>query len=66
MYTFLIANMTCGKCIGAVNRAILEGDHDAQTDFDKDSKTVKITTDLPQDQIIELLTEAGYPPVAQL
>lgn len=61
MYQLQVENMSCGHCVGAVTRAVREVDANAQVEIDLASKTVKIDSSGPLEQIAAAIAEAGYP-----
>ena len=58
---FHIADMTCGHCVSMVTKAILAADTDAKVEVNLTDKTLQLTTDLSNAEVIDVLTAAGYP-----
>ena len=58
---FHIADMTCGHCVSMVTKAILAADTDAKVEVNLTDKTLQLTTDLSNAEVIDALTAAGYP-----
>ncbi|AGY58273.1 heavy metal translocating P-type ATPase [Gloeobacter kilaueensis] len=57
-----IPAMHCGGCAQAVRRAVLELDPGAQIDVDLQARTVQIESKHPEENLHQVLAEAGYPP----
>eukprot|EP00057_Strongylocentrotus_purpuratus_P025010 XP_011679484.1 PREDICTED: copper transport protein ATX1-like [Strongylocentrotus purpuratus] len=51
--------MTCGGCVGAVERVLkrLEGENDVEINLD--AKKVYVTTALPSEYVLETLKKTG-------
>lgn len=62
MLVFDIANLSCGHCVRAVTEAVHEADPQAQVDVDLERRQVHVVTETPRDQLVSVLTEAGYAP----
>ena len=58
---FHVPNMSCGGCARSVTRAIESVDANARVAIDQASREVEVSTDLPKQQIIVALADAGYP-----
>ena len=58
---FHIADMTCGHCVSMVTKAILAADTDAKVEVNLTDKTLQLSSDLSPAEVIDVLTEAGYP-----
>ncbi|MEB5528059.1 copper chaperone [Vibrio cholerae] len=58
---FHIADMTCGHCVSMVTKAILTADGDAKIQTNLTDKTLQLSTELSSAEVMEVLTEAGYP-----
>ena len=58
----LIANMNCGGCARGVTRSIQAVDANAKVITDPPNRSVKVETTATQQQVVEALTEAGFPP----
>ena len=61
MMKFHIADMTCGHCVSMVTKTIFDLKKDAKVEADLAEKTIKVSGDLTTEEIIDALTEAGYP-----
>ncbi|OTG87428.1 heavy metal transport/detoxification protein [Acinetobacter sp. ANC 4558] len=59
---FHIENMTCGGCARGVTKAIQTVDENAKVIADPPNRSVKVETQATQQQIIDALSEAGFPP----
>lgn len=59
---FHVENMTCGGCARGVTRAIQAVDADAKVVADPPNRSVKVETTASQQQVVDALTEAGFPP----
>ena len=59
---FHVENMTCGGCARGVTRAIQAVDADAKVITDPPNRSVKVETTVSQQQIVDALAEAGFPP----
>jgi copper chaperone len=62
MITFLVSDMTCGHCVGAVTQAIQAVDRAAQVQIDLPTKRVVITSALAADSLAAAVRAAGYSP----
>ncbi len=60
--TYTVTGMTCGHCAGSVSDAIqkLDGVRDVQVDVATGQVTVTSDHDLPEDEVREAVSEAGY------
>jgi copper chaperone len=56
MQVFNVQGMTCGHCANAVQRE----DATAQVTVDLAQKQVSVKSELPSEQILELIREEGY------
>ena len=59
---FHVEGMTCGGCARGVTRAIQAVDAYAKVITDPPNRSVKVETTATQQQVVEALTEAGFPP----
>lgn len=55
-----IPSMSCQSCIARITNAIHEKDTQASLAFDLDKREASIASSLSQDQLVNLLDEAGY------
>jgi copper chaperone CopZ len=62
VYELNIPNMSCGHCVGAVNRAIKDVDPLAAVEVNLPTRTVKVQSTLDKDAIGKALAAHGYPP----
>ena len=62
MYQLKVPDMSCGHCVNTSTEAITSADSEAQIDFDLVDRQVSVDTHLTQQQVADLLTEAGYKP----
>lgn len=62
---FHIANMTCGGCARGVTATIQDVDPNAKVDIDLDSKIVTVDSSASVEQLVDALTEDGFPPEVQ-
>jgi copper chaperone len=66
MQEFHLPDMSCGHCVGVITKTIKAADAEAQLDFQLAQHDVKIASGkLGRDEIVALLSEAGYPPAQQ-
>ncbi|MDB5775000.1 MAG: heavy-metal-associated domain protein [Herbaspirillum sp.] len=62
---FLIGDMTCGHCAGAISKAIVAIDTGADVRIDLATKVANIVTAADAQQVAAAITDAGYTPVLQ-
>lgn len=63
---FHLPDMSCGHCAGVITKTVKAADAEAQLDFALPTHELKIVSSkLGRDELVELLTEAGYPPAQQ-
>ena len=62
MLEFQIPTMTCGHCARSVTQAVQAADPSALVQIDLPQKKVVVDSDLPREQIVARLTEAGFAP----
>lgn len=60
MQVFNVEGMTCGHCVSAVTKAVLREDAQAEVKVDLAQKQVSVKSELPSEQILELIREEGY------
>ena len=63
MHTLFVTGMTCGGCTKAVSRAIQMQDARATVQVDLDSQKVEIDSKLSREELITIVTDAGFPVV---
>ena len=56
-----LSAMSCGHCVGVINKALLTLDPAAKVDIDLAAKLVKVESKEDRASILEALSEAGYP-----
>ena len=59
---FHVENMTCGGCARGVTRAIQALDANAKVIADPPNRKVTVETTATQQQVVDALSEAGFPP----
>ena len=59
-----IAALSCGHCARAVTEAVHEIDPAAQVEVDLGTKQVRVQTQATREQVVAVLTDAGYAPAA--
>ena len=60
MQVFNVEGMTCGHCVKAVTSAVQRGDGQAEVKVDLAQKQVSVKSELPSEQILQLIREEGY------
>lgn len=60
MLTLQIPDMSCGHCKKTIESAINAIDASATLVFDMDEKTVRIESQVSDDEVIRAVGEAGY------
>ncbi|MEM9568093.1 MAG: heavy-metal-associated domain-containing protein [Cyanobacteria bacterium P01_E01_bin.34] len=61
-FEFTVPKLACQVCVGKVTKALQELDNSATVAADPSTKLVTVTSDLPEPNLREALTAAGYPP----
>ena len=56
-----VTGMSCNHCVSMVNKAIAKLQSDAKVTVDLAQQQVNVESDLPTEDIITTLDEAGYP-----
>ena len=59
---FHIENMTCGGCVRGVTKAIQSVDPVADVKADPATHTVDVTSTASREQLVAVLTDAGFAP----
>jgi copper chaperone len=59
---FHIETMTCGGCARGVTKAIQSVDPSADVKADPATHTVRVTSTAPREQLVAVLTDAGFAP----
>ena len=62
MIEFQVNDMTCGHCVGAINKAIADVDAAAKVEIDLPTHRVRITGTEEQAELEAAIREAGYTP----
>lgn len=62
MYTFNVPKMSCGGCVNAIKKAILQKDENAVIEVDLTSKKVNVQTNISAELIALAMSDAGYKP----
>ena len=60
MQVFNVQGMTCGHCVRAVTQAIQNEDASADVQVDLAKGEVAVKSQLPAEQIVDLIAEEGY------
>lgn len=60
MLKLQVNDMTCGHCIGTVEKAVKSADPAAKVSIDLGSKEVRIDSGLPAEIFSRAIEEAGY------
>lgn len=64
MIRLTVPDMSCGHCVKTITDSITRLDSAATVSTDLQQKTVTVQSGLPEAQIRQTLTQAGYPPAA--
>lgn len=64
MITFELKDMSCGHCVGVINKTIADIDKQAKVNVDLPTHKITIESTFESDEFAEALTAAGYPPSA--
>lgn len=62
MISFILPDMTCGHCVGVINKTLTELDPACELEFDLPSHVIRVESSCSREQLIEALSEAGYRP----
>lgn len=60
MQVFNVEGMTCGHCVQAVTNAVQREDEAAEVKVDLAQKQVSVKSELPSEQILQLIRDEGY------
>ncbi|MBC3766156.1 heavy-metal-associated domain-containing protein [Neptunicella marina] len=60
MMKFSVTDITCGHCVSAITKAILQLQANAKITVDLANKLVSVNSELNKEDIIEAIKEAGY------
>lgn len=61
MITLKVPDMSCGHCAGVITKALKGLDQDAKVGFDMHNHLVQVETALPAAEVLEAMSDAGYP-----
>ncbi|WP_232818218.1 heavy-metal-associated domain-containing protein [Zobellella maritima] len=62
MISFTLPEMTCGHCVGVINKALTELDPACELEFDLPGHTIRVESHCSREELVEALSEAGYRP----
>ncbi|WP_431297871.1 heavy-metal-associated domain-containing protein [Tabrizicola sp. BL-A-41-H6] len=62
MIELTLPNMTCGGCARGVTSAVKAVDPGAELAIDVGLRRIQVKTSVGSEQIVAVLTEAGFPP----
>ena len=60
---FQVNDMSCGGCARSITNAVKQVDPAALIDVDIAQKTVKVTSSVSPENVLNAISEAGYNPV---
>jgi len=60
---FQVNDMSCGGCARSITNAVKQVDPAASVDVDIAQKTVKVTSSVSPENVLNAISEAGYNPV---
>ncbi|CAI8816954.1 MULTISPECIES: heavy-metal-associated domain-containing protein [Pseudomonas] len=61
MQVFSVQGMSCGHCVKAITNAVQAKDPAASVRVDLAAKEVGVESSLSPEQVIEIISEEGYP-----
>ncbi|RBJ71718.1 copper resistance protein CopZ [Pseudomonas sp. MWU12-2534b] len=61
MQVFNVQSMSCGHCVKAITHAVQAKDPAASVRVDLAAKEVGVESSLSAEQVIEVISEEGYP-----
>lgn len=61
MQVFNVQGMSCGHCVKAITNAVQAKDPAASVRIDLAAKEVGVESSLSAEQVIEVISEEGYP-----
>jgi copper chaperone len=64
MVQFSVPDMTCGHCASTITKAVRSEDPRARVEISLGEHLVKVQSELPEDEIAQCISEAGYTPEA--
>ncbi|WP_417614023.1 heavy-metal-associated domain-containing protein [Oceanisphaera sp.] len=62
MTEFTLPDMTCGHCVGVINDTLTALDAECEIEFDLLNHTITVNSRCTPQQLVNALTDAGYPP----
>ncbi|MDT8840111.1 heavy-metal-associated domain-containing protein [Paraburkholderia fungorum] len=60
---FQVNDMSCGGCARSITNAVKQVDPAASVDVDIAQKTVKVSSSVSPEKVLNAISEAGYNPV---
>jgi copper chaperone len=63
MYQFNVPKMSCGGCLNNITKAIHKVDSNAKVEADFPTKTLRVETELSENEVSKVIADAGYPPI---
>jgi copper chaperone CopZ len=62
--TIRVTGMTCQNCVRHVNQAlaVLPGVRSTEVDLQSGAASIETDREIPREELVAVLTEAGYPP----
>jgi copper chaperone len=64
MHQFNVPDMTCGHCVSTITKALRAEDPSAKVEISLNQHLVKVESQLPEEDIAQSITDAGYTPAA--
>lgn len=61
MYELKVEGMSCGHCVSAVTKSVLDIDSGAKVTVDLGQQKVSVDSSAPLEEIKAAVVEAGYP-----
>ncbi|HEY0845878.1 MAG TPA: cation transporter [Noviherbaspirillum sp.] len=61
MYELKVEGMSCGHCVSAVTKSVLDIDSGAKVTVDLGQQKVSVDSSAPLEEIKAAVAEAGYP-----
>jgi len=65
MYTFVVNDISCGKCAERIENAFKNATFHANVNINVESKQVSVNSSASSQEIIETIKNAGYNPVEE-
>ena len=57
---FQVSKMSCGHCVATIEKALTAADQSTSMQADLDTRTVRVSSSLSADELMQVLDEAGY------